>query len=51
MIKKNTFINSAVFILFFGIALIKAVQEHDWLEASLFAMLGVLSLWGDIYKK
>jgi hypothetical protein len=35
----------AVFVLFFGVALIEAVQQHNWAEASLFAGLGVLFLW------
>ncbi len=40
-----------VFILFFGIALIEALQKHNWFEAVLFAGLGVLSLQADFYKK
>ncbi|MFI5385910.1 MAG: hypothetical protein ACHQ50_07295 [Fimbriimonadales bacterium] len=35
----------AVFILFFGIALIEALQKHNWLEAILFIGLGLLFLW------
>ena len=45
------FTNITVFILFFGIALIEAIQKHNWLEAVLFAALGVLSLRADFYKK
>lgn len=45
------FANLAVFALFFGIALIEAVQKRNWLEAALFAALGVLSLWADFRKK
>ena len=37
------FPNLAVFIIFFGIALIEALQKQNWLEAA----LGVLSLWAD----
>lgn len=40
----------AIFILFFGIALIEALQKQNWLEAALFLALGVLSLWVDIRK-
>jgi hypothetical protein len=43
--------NIAVFIIFFGIALIEAFQKHNWLEASLFLALGVLSIWADFRKK
>lgn len=49
--KQITFGNIAVFILFFGIALIEAVQKGNWLQAALFAALGVLSLWADFKKK
>lgn len=42
--------NFAIFVLFFGIALIEAVQKKNWLEAALFAALGVLSLRIDIKK-
>jgi hypothetical protein len=45
------FTNLAVFIIFFGIALIEAVQKHNWLEAALFLALGVFSLWADFKKK
>ena len=41
------FTNIAVFIIFFGIALIEAVQKNNWLEAGLFAALGLLSLRAD----
>ena len=49
--KNAKFANLTVFILFFGIALIEALQKHNWLEAVLFAALGVLSLWADFNKK
>jgi hypothetical protein len=45
------FANLTVFILFFGIALIEAVQKSNWLEAALFAGRGVLSLRADFGKK
>lgn len=43
-----TFVNFAVFVIFFGIALIEALQKGNWLEAGLFLALGVLSLWADL---
>jgi len=49
--KDIKFSNLAVFVIFFGIALIEAVQKRNWLEAALFAALGVMSLWADFNKK
>lgn len=48
--KNLKFTNLAVFIIFFGIALIEALQKQNWLEATLFLALGVLSLWADVRK-
>ncbi|HLG24709.1 MAG TPA: hypothetical protein VI564_07310 [Candidatus Nanoarchaeia archaeon] len=48
--KKLTFTNSAVFIIFFGIALIEAFQKQSWIEALLFLSLGIISLWADFKK-
>ena len=44
------FTNLAVFIIFFGIALIEAIQKQNWLEAVLFLALGLISLWADFKK-
>jgi hypothetical protein len=46
--KKAKFVNLTIFLLFFGIALIEAVQKNNWLAAALFMALGVLSLWADL---
>ena len=48
---NKEFTNIAVFIIFFGLALIEAIKHHDWLEAILFLALGVVSLWADFRKK
>lgn len=48
--KNPKFTNFAVFIIFFGIALIEAFQKSNWLEATLFLALGILSLWADFRK-
>jgi len=45
--KELRFATLAVFVIFFGIALIEAVQQHNWLEATLFLAVGLLSLWAD----
>lgn len=42
--------NLTVFVLFFGIALIEAIEQNNWLEAGLFLALGVVSLWADFHK-
>ena len=49
--KNFSFSNITVFIIFFGIALIEAIQKDNWLEAFLFLALGVMSLWADFQKK
>jgi len=49
--KNVPFTNLAVFILFFGIALIEAIQKNNWIEAALFLALGMLSLRADFLKK
>lgn len=46
--KKIKFANFTVFTIFFGIALIEALQENNWPEALLFLALGVISLRADI---
>ena len=48
--KKPKFSNLAVFIIFFGIALIEAFQKQNWLEALLFLSLGAMFLWADFKK-
>jgi len=45
------FTSIAVFALFFGLALIEALQRGNWLEAAIFLALGALSLWADFSKK
>ena len=49
--KKIPFTNFAVFVLFFGLALIEAVRDRDWLKASIFAALGLLSLRVDLRER
>ncbi|MDO8557434.1 MAG: hypothetical protein Q7R98_03140 [Candidatus Jorgensenbacteria bacterium] len=48
--KTPKFTNLAVFVIFFGIALIEAFEKQNWLEAALFLALGALSLFADIRK-
>ncbi|MFA5842019.1 MAG: hypothetical protein WC835_03645 [Candidatus Paceibacterota bacterium] len=49
--KPVPFVNITVFIIFFGIALIEALEKGDWLLSALFLALGVMSLWADFKKK
>jgi len=49
--KNPPFANLAIFVLFFGLALIEAFQDQQWLKATLFLALGVLSLWADTRKQ
>ena len=49
--RTPKFANLAVFILFFGMALIAALQRRNWLAALLFFALGALSVWADLRKQ
>lgn len=39
--------NFAVFLLFFGVAALEAVQTHNWIKASFWAAIGVVFLVAD----
>jgi hypothetical protein len=45
--KNKRFVNIAIFVLFFGIALIEAIQKQNWLLSALFVSLGIMSLIAD----
>ena len=47
MKKFKLGINFAVFVLFFGVALVETFQTQNYLEAILFLALGGISLWAD----
>jgi len=49
--EKIKFTNLAVFIIFFGIALIEALKNHNWIESLLFVILGIVFLLADIKKR
>lgn len=49
--QKLKFSNFAVFVLFFGLALVEAIKKNNWLEAALFCGLGLLFLWTDSKQK
>lgn len=37
----------AVFVIFFGAALLDAAQTQNWLRVTIFSALALLSLWAD----
>ncbi len=39
--------NVAVFVLFFGVAALDAIQLHAWLRMSFWAAIGLVFLFGD----
>ena len=41
----------AIFILFFGIALLAAFQTHNWLNAAFWIAIGALFLFADNFKR
>ncbi len=49
--KNISYANITVFVLFFGIALVEAIQRNNWIEAALFLALGLLSLRADFLRK
>jgi hypothetical protein len=44
-IKLGT--NFAVFLLFFGVAALEALQTHNWIKAVFWAAIGVVFLVAD----
>lgn len=42
--------NVAVFLLFFGLALIDAVQSKDWLRSAFWLAIGLVFLRADALK-
>jgi len=44
-------INFAVFVLFFGIALLEAFRAGNWLSAGLWMLVGLLFLFADNLRK
>ena len=39
--------NFAIFVLFFGIATLDAIQLHDWVRVSFWAAIGLVVLFSD----
>ena len=43
--------NFAVFILFFGVAVLEAVQTHNWIKSIFWVAIGLVFLAADNIKK
>lgn len=42
--------NFAVFILFFGVAAIQAIQNQNWIMVAFWIAIGLVFLWADLRK-
>lgn len=42
--------NFAIFALFFGVALLDAVQTQNWLRVAFWVVIGAVFLWADRKK-
>jgi hypothetical protein len=49
MINPGT--NFTIFLLFFGVAAIEAIQTANWLKAGFWAVIGLVFLWADRTRK
>ncbi len=48
--KKLSFTNTAVFILFFGMGTIEAIQTKNWLKVIFWFAIGLVFLFADLMK-
>ncbi len=51
MVKLRFGTNFAIFILFFGIALIEAIQTKNWLKVGFWIAISLVFLFADNMKK
>jgi hypothetical protein len=51
MRKYSIGTNVTVFLLFFGIALLDAIQLRDWVRAALWFVVGLVFLRGDVMER
>lgn len=49
--KKLSFTNFNVFLLFFGVAAVEAIQTRNWLKVFFWCALGLVFLMADLSKK
>lgn len=43
--------NFAIFVIFFGVAMLDAIQTHNWLRVAFWAGIGTFFLWADMKKE
>jgi hypothetical protein len=48
--KKVSFTNTAVFILFFGMGVVEAIQTKNWLKVIFWFAIGFIFLFADLKK-
>lgn len=51
MVKINLGMNFTIFILFFGVAVIEAIQTKNWLKTGFWIALSLIFLFADNLKK
>lgn len=51
MKRINLGTNFIIFLLFFGVALLEAIKESNWLKAVLWAGVGIAFLLADNFKR
>ncbi|HEY60886.1 MAG TPA: hypothetical protein G4N92_09450 [Anaerolineae bacterium] len=49
--KKINFTNTAIFILFFGVAVTESIQTQNWLKVIFWIAIGLVFLFADLKKK
>jgi len=49
--KRFTFTNFTIFLLFFGVAAVEAFQTKNWLKVFFWVALGLVFLLSDLIKK
>ena len=42
--------NFAIFVLFFGVSALEALQTQDWLRVAFWLAIGLVFLWADFKK-
>jgi len=43
--------NFAIFVLFFGVAVIQAIQTQNWIMVAFWVAIGLVFLWADLKKQ
>ena len=51
MFKLKLGVNFAVFVLFFGVAVIEAIQTKNWIKVAFWVAISLVFLFADNFKK